>query len=581
MRSKGHGMVADPELSHTLLEAVLRSDGFRASPQSSAFLRYVVTQEIEGRGDTINAYAIGVDALGKPTRFDPQTDSSVRVQAGRVRAQLADYYRGEGRHSAFEIVLPKGHYRPRLAPRDESSDEPRADRPEPAVPSNSSTSSVAVAARSAARGRRTAWLTALAASALGLVALTALLFLVRDDDATLPADVIDAPPIVEISKFGGSFDKTLLKYAQGIRQQLIAGLSHFHTIRVRADAQSGGNGKRPPPADYRMTGTIFETGGIGRLTLQVTETRSNTVVWSNTSNLPTNDEAFHKYMSETARAVISGLASPAGLLPNHAMQRLNERIAKLGKTDTSSYECVLLFHLFDLHKNPEDEAAARACLAAETAAESQDSSIWAAWAFMRFFDWTKHESAVDDALLSQALTAARRAIRLEPTNALGHEYLGAILAAKGERAAALAAYQRAMELNPSNPDLYVHFGWYSVLEGNWQNGVSTISEGIAMSPAAPGWMHIPLSMAAFRREDYRLALTEAETVLQAGDQRGLVLALAAASALGDRTKVRRYLDLVRKSGEVDPSDPMRQIRKIFNSPDILRRYGEVISSLGL
>jgi len=49
-------------------------------------------------------------SLGRQPDFDPQLDSMVRVQAGRLRAKLAEYYASEGAADHVWVELPKGTY---------------------------------------------------------------------------------------------------------------------------------------------------------------------------------------------------------------------------------------------------------------------------------------------------------------------------------------------------------------------------------------------------------------------------------------------------------------------------------------
>ncbi len=74
------------------LNAILGTDKFSASPQMSAFLKYVVEQTQLGNTRRIKAFTVGLEALGKPASFDPQTDPSVRVLAKRLRHSLDTYY---------------------------------------------------------------------------------------------------------------------------------------------------------------------------------------------------------------------------------------------------------------------------------------------------------------------------------------------------------------------------------------------------------------------------------------------------------------------------------------------------------
>jgi len=126
-----------PAAVNRSLAAILADERFTSSPQMSAFLGYVVKRKLEGDGVRVKAYTIGVEALGKPETFDPQTDPSVRVLAKRLRTSLVDYHR---RHPEADpiIEIRSGCYQPlfidaaeaaRNAPADASARPPRPSRP--------------------------------------------------------------------------------------------------------------------------------------------------------------------------------------------------------------------------------------------------------------------------------------------------------------------------------------------------------------------------------------------------------------------------------------------------------------------
>ena len=47
---------------------------------------------VEGRQESLKEYSIGVDVFERSPDFDPKLDSIVRVQAGRLRLKLTEYY---------------------------------------------------------------------------------------------------------------------------------------------------------------------------------------------------------------------------------------------------------------------------------------------------------------------------------------------------------------------------------------------------------------------------------------------------------------------------------------------------------
>ena len=98
------------------LNRVLSSKAFRQADRLKRFLSFVVAETISGRSDRLKEFAVGVEVFGKDTSFDPRNDPIVRVQARRLRAQLARYYREEGQDDELVIEMPKGGYAPIFRP---------------------------------------------------------------------------------------------------------------------------------------------------------------------------------------------------------------------------------------------------------------------------------------------------------------------------------------------------------------------------------------------------------------------------------------------------------------------------------
>jgi hypothetical protein len=109
--------IATPEVTMAL-DGILTTDKFLASPQMSAFLRYVVEQTLIGNTRRIKAFTVGIEALGKPASFDPQTDPSVRVLAKRLRSSLDTYYLQNPDTKVF-IEMKPGSYVPKFLLRSE------------------------------------------------------------------------------------------------------------------------------------------------------------------------------------------------------------------------------------------------------------------------------------------------------------------------------------------------------------------------------------------------------------------------------------------------------------------------------
>jgi hypothetical protein len=95
----------------THVDELLESQAFAGSRRRQAFLRYVVQETLEGRGQAIKETNIAVDVFGRSNDFDAQTASIVRVTAAEVRKRLVQAYEG-GLGRDLRIELPLGGYQP-------------------------------------------------------------------------------------------------------------------------------------------------------------------------------------------------------------------------------------------------------------------------------------------------------------------------------------------------------------------------------------------------------------------------------------------------------------------------------------
>src|SRR5262245_53712759 len=101
-----------PDEIRQAVERMVTSDVFSRSPQLAAFLRFVVEAVLHNRQDRIKAYTIGIEVLRRDTKFDPQLDPIVRVEATRLRRAIERYYSGPGMDDPLLIDLPRGSYVP-------------------------------------------------------------------------------------------------------------------------------------------------------------------------------------------------------------------------------------------------------------------------------------------------------------------------------------------------------------------------------------------------------------------------------------------------------------------------------------
>jgi TolB-like protein/Tfp pilus assembly protein PilF len=218
------------------LERILSSATFQQVDRLKRFLQFIVSEYVEGRGDELKEYVVGVQVFGKEPSFDPRTDPIVRVQARRLRARLDRYYRSEGQHDELIVDLPKGGYTPVIRQRDVRQESRRS---------------------------------------------TGAALATRNTIAVLPfAD--------------NSAEGDLKVFCSGLRQELIHGLTRIRGLRVVATERHG-VAADPRETDGRVEaavlvdGSVRRSAGNVRVTAHVIDTGSGTYLWSEAMEAPASD----------------------------------------------------------------------------------------------------------------------------------------------------------------------------------------------------------------------------------------------------------------------------------------------------
>jgi len=104
--------MATPDEVRAQIERILRSQTLSGSDQLKRLLRLVVERTLSGQPELLKEYNLGLDVFQRPPDYDPKVDPIVRVQAGRLRSKLGEYYATEGAHDLVVIQIPKGAYAP-------------------------------------------------------------------------------------------------------------------------------------------------------------------------------------------------------------------------------------------------------------------------------------------------------------------------------------------------------------------------------------------------------------------------------------------------------------------------------------
>jgi len=93
------------------LDLLLDNPHFSHSKRFPSFLRFIIREELEGRGDQLKERTLGIEVFGREAGYDTNSDPIVRVTAAEIRKRIAQYYQEAG-DCEIRISLPSGSYVP-------------------------------------------------------------------------------------------------------------------------------------------------------------------------------------------------------------------------------------------------------------------------------------------------------------------------------------------------------------------------------------------------------------------------------------------------------------------------------------
>jgi TolB-like protein len=245
------------------LDRILAAKGFSNAGRLSKLLRYVVEKSLAGESGQLKEYAVGVAVFERDSNYDPRLDSIVRVEAGRLRTRLDEYYSGEGAASPIRIHLPRGGYSARF------------ERSEPAPP-------VAVSEPQDIKSSRPLWLPAIALAVLiaGMV-----LWLVNRDRRPPP----DLRPTVAVLMFqanmiGGDNDN----YGSQMTEAVTSELARMGTLSVASNTSAMQfAGQHPPMSEiaaalkssYVVEGSVDDEADTILVVARIVDAATDRKVW--------------------------------------------------------------------------------------------------------------------------------------------------------------------------------------------------------------------------------------------------------------------------------------------------------------
>lgn len=473
-KSEPEAAIASAPTIRAMLDRILQSPDFDATPRSRRFLAYVVDETLAGRGDRIKAFSIATDVFGRGTDFDAHSDPIVRLEAGRLRRALEQYYQGGGREDPLAIAIPKGAYVPLFQPR--------------------------VVAETERQHVPRKW-RAVAFGTIGALILFAAWFAIgmpwREKVQAPAVPRLLVRPFEDLSQPGNS-----AVIAKGLTHEIIGQLAKFKdivTVEGKDSTASSGEDAR-----YELSGNINLAASKLHLQARVLSTEDDSVLWAQTYDADFEPSEVIAIERDIASKIATALGQPYGVI----FTADSERAVPNAPDDWAAYSCTLSYYAYRANIDAKTHPIIRKCL---EDAVTRFPSYATAWALLSqtYIDEIRFgypiAPSMSPASLDRALAAARRAMELDPQSARALQAEMFALYFSGQIDASLAIGEQALAINPNDTELMGEYGSRLAVSGHWEQGCRLIEEARERSPGPLGYYEALLSTCAYFRNDYKSA----------------------------------------------------------------------------
>ncbi|MHA6641657.1 tetratricopeptide repeat protein [Mesorhizobium sp. A623] len=576
-----HSTPAAPAVRETL-ERVLASETFARSERARELLRYLVDRQQAGGSARLKGFAIAVDVFGKDNDFDSSTDAVVRVQAGRLRELLTQYFATEGVSERLRITIPRGSYVPAYeanavpVPASLALDENLAG----AVIEE--TTAVAASKRrrgligmpSMARQLPFFW------AAITLVIVMLGVLIVRQGGSLSPDGVEMArADIAATSSIAAPQSSTVLpvvylsvkakgEAADRIASSLRAGLSGFDTIDFIGRNISG---SPDPVADASsFVFQILPGQSADSVTVELENVATGRVLLSQSLDAA---NALPQKIDDGIASILTATVPASGTIYNYIEQNGLQK----GLT-----RCLLLDEKYYLDQNAATHEPAYRCLENLVAKSVKSPLVYSEIASLHLEAVTKHYAYPAGATADQAFEFARRAIHMGSTSAAVHRSFGYLKSRQGESESAIHWMHKAYQLNPYDLGMAAGYGYSLIFAGKYGEGTPILARAVEATSAHPTWWNFGLFVGKFMQGDMAGARKASDALMTTAPKSHYLAArIISAKAFGDDAELRELKDTLTQQFPRFVANP----RKVFaerNYPaDLTDRLIDALHEAGI
>lgn len=564
--------IMDKTVIRKSLERVTNSQEFKDSKRSKQLLNYIVEKYLAGETAQINGTTIAQDVLGAGVDFDPSTNPIVRVQAGRLRTLLSEYYRRSGKDDDVLIYVAKGQYAPQFGKRT----------------TKQQTTTTSKNNRAYTTRKTVKWF------AIGLmsIVLLAALFIGLRNNQPAPLQAVQSNavyPSIAILPFQNmTNDPSKDVFKQGFQHQLGTDLSRFKVVRVIfSDLQYEQIlAQNIPIANYVLEGTFLSIETEIDLLIKFINVKSGETITQHRVKRRTDDDSYFNALVDISSNLSGKFVGQDGSLVRENLENIKLGLADHTHTNIKAFECLSVFHMFEADKSAENFNHAANCLTYQVAQNKTDSTLLAALAWVMAYGspetglFTRYQIEGDYSL-TRALQTAEKAIALNPGNNMAYQYVALIQWRIGQHDAAIQSIRRSLQLNPAATGNLANLGHFLSFTGDWENGLKATRDAITQNPQAPYWYFTPLFMRAVldkNEPDATLYSQKLASVRGTDDQ---VYLLIAAAIANDIDTIERLTPVIKAYAFDHGGDPLYITRRWVQSSMVIDALEAELKSVGI
>ncbi|MGE3529828.1 MAG: hypothetical protein AB7G54_10395 [Methyloceanibacter sp.] len=479
------------------LDRVLKSGPFHQSQRRQRFLAYLVNETLAGHGERLKAYTIAVEVFDRPQSFDPLVDPLVRIEAGRLREKLREYYDTDGQNDPVRIELPKGSYMPQFEFRQAAA---------LGATSEYILGEQQIDAISKLAGPyRWQQLAMFAAAVLLAVAASVWGMMGRNAAPSLP----DKPSIAVLPFENIGDDPKWERFADGITEDIISDLSHSKDLLVIArNSTEIYKGKptdirqvgRDLNVKYVLEGSIQSMGERIRVIAQLIEAQSGNHLWSERYDRSAED--LFAVQSEVSEQIGATL----GVYQGAVAEAERGLIRRKPPASLTAYDTYLLGIEAKHTVTKEGFVEAERLLRKAIELDPQLARAYVALAYVQAYLIDLGIGPSVDEALSRMMAVAEKAVALDPNDCQAHVVLGYAYVYHRKPEQAAAEFARAEALAPSDADALINIAWVLPVLGQSARGVTLAERAAALNPHYPNWYNQGISLAYFYGEQYEASV---------------------------------------------------------------------------